>query len=184
MSIPAYTPATAVMEEELLTSGLLTRRVFAWFVDLFLLGILFKTFWLMMAAFTVLTFGFGAPLFALLAFLPTLYGFISLMTPMQASPGQALFGLIVVRDADLGPPTPLQALVYIIGYTITMMLGVIWTFVAVLSSRHRTLHDMLSGLLVVRRSALRIKLTGGAPRWNMGPGGSPSTPPGGGRPYA
>jgi uncharacterized RDD family membrane protein YckC len=153
------------------------RRVFAWILDAMFITAIGTVIWLFLAAFTVLTFGIGAPLFALLALLPPFYGFLSLLTPMQASPGQALLGLIVVRDADWGSPTVLQAVVYIAAYWITMAAGVIWTAVALITTRHRTFHDMISGLVVVRRSVLRAHLTAAPPGWNM-PGGMT-----GGRPY-
>jgi uncharacterized RDD family membrane protein YckC len=164
--------------EDRLTGGLLTRRVVAWVLDAMFIAAIGTVIWLFLAAFTVLTLGFGAPLFALLALLPPFYGFLSLLTPMQASPGMALMGLIVVRDADLGSPTVLQAVVYIAAYWITMAAGVIWTAVAVITTRHRTFHDMISGLVVVRRTALRAHLTSAPSGWNM-PGGMT-----GGRPYA
>jgi uncharacterized RDD family membrane protein YckC len=95
-------------------------------------------------------------------------------------------GMIVVRDADLGPPTGLQAFVYMVGYLVTMAFGAIWTAVAVVTTRHRTLHDIVSGLVVVRRSALQSPLTPGTMGLNMGPGGARTNyaPNGGGRPFA
>jgi uncharacterized RDD family membrane protein YckC len=178
-AMPYISPEDADVREDMLTGGLLTRRVVAWIVDAVLIGVIGTVIWLVLAALTVVTLGFGAPLFALLALLPPLYGWMFLMTPLQASPGQALMGLIVVRDSDLGEPTFLQAIIYIAAYWATMAAGVIWTAVAVISTRHRTFHDMLSGLVVMRRAALRQYLTAAPMGWNMGADAS-----GGGRPYA
>jgi uncharacterized RDD family membrane protein YckC len=178
MTAPSFNPSAAMLQDDLLTSGLLTRRVVAWVFDAFLIAALASAVWTLIAAFTVLTFGFGAPLFTLITALPILYGWLSLLTPMQASPGQAVMGLMVVRDADFGPPTPLQALIYMFGYWVTMVLGVVWTFVALFTTRHRTLHDMLAGLVVVRRSAFHYYLTSGQMGWNM------AGQPGKGHPYA
>ncbi len=177
---PYFSPDAAMMRDDQLTQGLLTRRMLAWCIDAVLISAIAAVIWVIMAAFTILTFGIGAPLFALLAILPAFYGWLFLVSTMQASPGQAAMGLIVVRDADFGPPTPLQALIYIVGYCITMALGVIWTAVAVVTRRHRTIHDMLAGLVVVRRRALSNLLTPGVQGWNMG---GPNNI-GGGRPYA
>lgn len=183
MSAPNAMPYAAQLDndvlEDRLTGGLLTRRVLAWIVDAVLISVIGMAIWMVLAAFTVITLGFGAPLFALLALLPPLYGWLFLMTPLQASPGQALFGLIVVRDADWGEPTFLQAVVYIAAYWVTMAAGVIWTAIAIISTRHRTFHDMVSGLVVMRRSALQDYLTGGAMGRNMGHDSM-----GGGRPFA
>lgn len=157
--------------EDALTSGLLTRRVLAWIVDAVLISAILLGVWLVLAAFTVLTLGFGAPLFAILAFVPGVYGWLFLVSPLQASPGQALLGLAVARDADLGTPTALQALVYIVGYIVTMGFGAIWVAVALVTARHRTLHDIVSGLVVARRSTLaqirhQASLTGSEMSWN------------------
>jgi uncharacterized RDD family membrane protein YckC len=178
-AMPYESPATVAMRDDMLTGGLLTRRVLAWIVDAVLISAIATVIWLLLAALTVVTLGFGAPLFALLALLPPFYSWLFLMTPLQASPGQALFGLIVVRDADWGEPSFLQAVVYVAAYWATMAAGVIWTAVAVISTRHRTFHDMLSGLVVMRRSALRQYLTAGPMGWNMGTNASD-----GGRPFA
>ena len=43
---------------------------------------------------------------------------------------------------------------------------------ALFTVRHRTLHDLASGLVVVRAHACRRALTGGPGSWNM-QGGSP-----------
>lgn len=178
-AIPYAAPADTALLDDRLTGGLLTRRVLAWIVDALLISALGVVIWLVLAALTVVTLGIGAPLFALLALLPPFYGWLFLMTSLQASPGQALFGLIVVRDADWGEPTFLQAVVYIAAYWVTMAAGVIWTAIALVTTRHRTFHDMLSGLVVMRRSALREYLTGGS----MGESISGNTSSGG-RPYA
>jgi uncharacterized RDD family membrane protein YckC len=153
-------PAYQIWLQDRLTNGLLLRRCIAWCIDVFVLGVLVVAFWMMGATFTVLTLGLGAPIFGLAMLLPLLYGFLSLVS-LQASPGQAAMGLAVARDDDLGPPTALQALVYMIGYMITVAAGIIWCAVALVTTRHRTLHDMVAGLVVVRRSALETYLTRG-----------------------
>ncbi len=154
MPTPSYI-ANPVLHEDSLTTGLLTRRMLAWLVDLCLITAIWVLWYFIAAFFTVITLGLGAPLLAVVALVPAFYGWFWLMTPLQASPGQALFGLQVVRDADLGPPTALQALVYIVIYALTVALGAIWAAVALVTTRHRTLHDIASGLVVVRRSALK-----------------------------
>ena len=39
-----------------------------------------------------------------------------------------------------------------VGFYVTLALGAVWLVVALLTTRHRTLHDLLSGLVVVRRA--------------------------------
>ena len=72
------------------------------------------------------------------------------------------------RNDDLGPPTPLQALVYTLLFYLTLATSGLLLLVALFTVRHRTLHDLASGLVVVRARAL----TGGLGSWNM-QGGSP-----------
>ena len=47
---------------------------------------------------------------SILPFVPFFYHFLSLLGSSNATPGQQMMGLMVRRDADLGPPTGLQAL--------------------------------------------------------------------------
>lgn len=176
-----YPPGIAMMQDEMLTRGVLWRRVFAWMMDLFLVAILWGALWMVIGMFTVLTLGLGAPLLATVSLVPAIYTWLSLVSPMQATPGQAAFGLVVVRDDDLGPPSGLQALASVVGYFATMALGAIWMAVALVTTRNRTLHDMLAGLVVVRRRAFDAPLTppgfgGNMDGWNdREPGGSSRT---------
>ena len=85
---------------------------------------------------------------------PFLYQFLSLMRRASATPGQAFMGLTVRRDADLGPPTGLQALLFTAIFYVTMAATGLLLLVALFTTRHRTLHDMASDLVVVRRRAL------------------------------
>ena len=160
-------PAFSAWLQDRLTSGLILRRCIAWVLDIFILSMVALAVWMVLATFTVITFGLGAPTFGLMTLLPLLYGFLSLVSSLQASPGQAMMGLMVVRDDDLGPPTPVQALLYMIGYMITAAAGLIWCAVALVTTRHRTFHDMLAGIVVVRRSALETYLTGAPEAWNI-----------------
>jgi uncharacterized RDD family membrane protein YckC len=142
------------MREDVLTSGVLTRRVFAWVADAVLLGMLGGMLGTALVAFGILTLGLGFHLWPLLALLPFAYTVLSVASPLSATPGQALCGLVVRRDDDLGPPGLLEAVLFTVGYAITMAGGAVWLLVALLTARHRTLHDMVSGLVVVRRRAL------------------------------
>ncbi len=157
------------IEDDVLTGGVISRRIFSWLIDGLLLALLCGVLWVFFLAFGILTLGLGFPLFAVLPFVPGLYTFLFVAGPAAATPGQWLMGVTVRREDDLGRPTPLQALVWTVGYYLTLAAGVIWLAVALVTARRRTLHDMASGLLVVRRQAL----TRPAPFWNI-PGGSPA----------
>ena len=58
---------TPYLDDELLVGGVLSRRCFAWVIDLILIAILVFVLWWILAAFGVLTFGLG---FGAMAILP------------------------------------------------------------------------------------------------------------------
>lgn len=157
-----YPSPSAMQQDEFLTDGVISRRIAAWLVDAVLIGLLFGACWTLGMVFGLLTLGLGFPLLGGLPALPLLYTWLTVLA-LGATPGQALFGLAVRADADLGPPTAGQAAVYALGYYLTMLLGAIWLAVALLSVRHRALHDIAAGLVVVRERAL----TPPPGSWNM-----------------
>ena len=149
---PAIGPGLA--EDYWLTRGVLPRRVLGFGIDLLLIGAIVLALWAGFVVFGVLTLGLGLPLLGLLPAVPPLYHFLFLAGPLSATPGQALLGLVVRRNGDLGRPDVLEALVSVIGFYVTLALGAVWLAAALLTRRHRTLHDMLAGLVVVRADAL------------------------------
>ncbi len=166
---PSPMPGLALLQDDLLTRGVLLRRVCAWLLDLAIVASLIGALSAVISFLGLLTLGFGWGLFAVLPIVPFLYGWLTLASPLQASPGQALFGLIVVRNDDLGRPTLGAALVSTLGYIITLYAGVLWVGVALLTARRRTLHDLVARLAVIRRRALDAPLASGASAWNASP---------------
>jgi uncharacterized RDD family membrane protein YckC len=134
------------------------------------LVILTTLFSAMFFVFGVLTLGLGFGLFHLLPFLAPAYNWLSLVSPLAATPGQALFGLTVRGEDDLGPPGPLPALLWTLGFYVSLALSGLPLLLALFNARRRTGHDMLSGLVVVRSRAL----TGWLGTWNMSAGGPPA----------
>ena len=134
--------------------GVLTRRVFAFLIDLVVLSVPVIFGYLFIAVFGLITLGLGWPLFGLLPAIPLLYHWLFLASGMAATPGQAMMGIGVRQDFDLAPPSGLQALVFTVLFYVTIMTGVIWMAVALFTALHRTIHDMISGLVVVRTRAL------------------------------
>ena len=137
-----------------LLRDVLGRRVLAFLVDALLLTVICAAIWALLFGFGVLTLGLGFPLRGLLPAVPLLYNWLALLTPAAATPGQRLFGLTVRCDDDLGRPSPLEALLWAGGFYVTVALGMVWLLAALFTARHRTLHDMLAGLVVVRAGAL------------------------------
>jgi uncharacterized RDD family membrane protein YckC len=142
-----------------LTGGVLSRRCFAWLVDLVLIAVLTWVVWWMLLLFGLATLGFGFGALSIVPLVPFLYNFLSLIGRNAATPGQKVMGLVVRRNADLGPPDALQALIFVVLYYLTLATSGLLLLVALFTDRHRTLHDIFSGLVVVRVDAMQT-LTG------------------------
>jgi uncharacterized RDD family membrane protein YckC len=139
------------VRDEDFVAGVLTRRCFAWLIDLVLIGLILSVLWIVLFLFGLLTLGLGFGVMTALPAVPFLYHFLSLMRRSSATPGQALVGLTVRRDFDLGPPTGLQALIFTVVFYLTLATSGLLLLVALFTVRHRTLHDLASDLVVVRR---------------------------------
>jgi uncharacterized RDD family membrane protein YckC len=160
-------PGLALLQDDLLTRGVLLRRILAFFVDVVVLSILCSALYAGVLALGLVTLGFGWTLLWGIPFVPAAYYFLSLISPMQATPGQALLGLVVVDNASLAPPTLPQALVCVIVYGVCLPALWVLMLIGLITTRRRLLHDLLSGLVVVRARALAAPLTGLPPRWTM-----------------
>ncbi|HXT78685.1 MAG TPA: RDD family protein [Acetobacteraceae bacterium] len=158
-------------QESYFIHGVLLRRILGWIIDLVVIAVLLFFLWWAMLLFGLLTLGFGFGVMALLPFVPFCYHLLSLLSRATATPGQRMAGLTVRRDEDLGPPTGLQALVFTVVFYLTLATSGLLLIVALFTSRHRTLHDLASGLVVVRTRAMEA-LTQPAGLWNMGGGSS------------
>ncbi|HYZ21946.1 MAG TPA: RDD family protein [Rhodopila sp.] len=158
-------------DDGFLTDGVLSRRCVAWLIDIVLIALLVWALWWVLALFGLLTLGLGFGAMALLPAVPFCYHFLSLMGYATATPGQQMVGLTVRRNDDLGPPTPLQALLSVLLYYLTLATSGLLLVVALFTIRHRTLHDLLSGLVVVRVRAMERltaeTLTPSGGTWNM-----------------
>ncbi|MGE0152763.1 MAG: RDD family protein [Reyranellaceae bacterium] len=132
--------------------GLLTRRVVAYFLDLFLIVALWMGAFVLGVLVKIVTFGLLAPLVALgLAVLAPAYHVLTVSSPGRATLGMRAMGL-EVRTFDGGRPSWLHALVQIVLFYFTVSLTGGLVLLAVLFNRHRrTLHDILSHLVVLRR---------------------------------
>jgi len=152
--------APAWMLDVQLTAGVMLRRVIAWFIDAVVLAVILAALWLFCLFFGLLTLGLGWPLFGVLPAVPVLYHWLFVASAASATPGQQVMGLVVRRNDDLGPPGSLEALVSALLFYLTLAAGVVLLAVALVTVRHRTLHDLASGLVVVRARALSEQLTG------------------------
>jgi uncharacterized RDD family membrane protein YckC len=151
------------LDDDFLTGGVMSRRCVAWVIDVFLIAMLIWVLWWILLMFGLLTLGLGFGAMSILPFVPFCYHFFSLLGTASATPGQRLMGLAVRRNDDLGPPTGLQAFLSVLLFYLTMATSGLLLVVALFTTRHRTLHDLVSGLVVVRVQALTAQ--GGG--WNM-----------------
>ena len=142
-----------MVTDEAFVAGVMSRRCFAWLLDVLLIALLVGLLCVVLLVFGLLTFGIGFGAMAMLPAVPFLYHFLSLLRPSSATPGQAMMGLTVRRDEDLGPPTGLQALLFTVVFYLTLATSGLLLLIALFTVRHRTLHDLASDLVVVRRYA-------------------------------
>jgi len=145
--------AAQMVRDEEFIAGVLTRRCVAWLIDLLLISVIVAFLWTLLFVFGLLTLGLGFAAMAMLPAVPFLYHLLSLLRASSATPGQAVMGLTVRRDEDLGPPTGLQALIFTVVFYFTMATSGLLLLIALFTVRHRTLHDLASDLVVVRRDA-------------------------------
>jgi uncharacterized RDD family membrane protein YckC len=156
------------LDDDYLTEGVLLRRVFAWLIDVLLIGLIWIALTLGLVLFGLLTLGLGLPMLGILPFVPFCYHVLFLAGPPSATPGQSALGLVVRRNDDFGRPTPAQAVVSTLLFYASLAFSGLPLLLALFTVRRRTPHDLISGLVVVRTRAL----TRGLGSWNM-PGGSP-----------
>ena len=140
--------------DEWLTDGVMGRRVAAFLLDGLLAGLLFWLVKIALLTFGVLTLGLALPLLGLVPLVPVAYLALSVASERSATPGQLALGLVVRNNDTLDRPTLLQAIVWAIGLTVTIALGTVWVLVALVTVRHRTLHDLLAGVVVTRTRTL------------------------------
>lgn len=145
--------STYAVSDAALTDGVPLRRVCAWFIDLLAIAVIAGVLWVVLAMFGVLTLGLGLPLLGLLPVVPFVYhaGFVA---ASAATPGQALMGLTVRQNDDLDFPSLVQAALFTVGLYVTLAAGVVWLAIALFTVRRRALHDMVAGVVVVRKRAL------------------------------
>jgi uncharacterized RDD family membrane protein YckC len=174
--IPQGPAGSGLLWEDALLAGVRSRRCLGWLIDLLLVGLLVGTLWASLLLLGLLTFGLGWWLLGLVPLAPFAYHCLFLTSSMSATPGQAMFGLVVRRDDDLGPPSLAQAVISTLLFYLTLATSGLLLLVALFTQRKRTLHDLASGLVVVRRRAWHEwaletgALTGGSGSWNMPPG--------------
>ena len=136
--------------------GVLWRRILAYFIDLFVIGMIAVFCWIVFAVLWVLSFGLLGPvLWFIFGLIPLAYHTLLLSSPRSATLGMRLFD-IELRSVTGERPGLLQALIQTAVFYITVGATCSLILLLVLFNRHkRTLHDMLAGTVVVRRFPVR-----------------------------
>ena len=140
MFLPAYLPPEAL-------ATVRTRRIIAFILDLFLVSILSFALWLSLA---VLTFGLSLvllpPLFPFVAFF---YNGLTVSSWRMATPGMQAMDL-EMRLVD-GQRTPfINAAAHAVLFYLSTMFPPIF-LVSLFAEGKRCLHDILAGVIIVRR---------------------------------
>ena len=142
------------IDDDSLTWGVPSRRVGAFVVDTLLIALLTTSLAVSFAILHVMSFGLLHGPAHLVLVVGLIYEACFIASPAMATPGQMLVGLSIRRADDLGRPTLLQGIAFTALLYLTLVAGVIWLGVAFFTHRRRALHDMISGLVVVRAGAL------------------------------
>ena len=129
--------------------GVRTRRIMAVAVDFLVVASLSTALFI---GLIVLSFGmslaFGPPLLPIVAFF---YNGLTVSGPRMATPGMALMGL-EMRSMDGGPVDFLQAAVHAILFYVSWLFPPV-LLVSLFAHDKRCPHDMVAGVIVLRRPA-------------------------------
>ena len=146
MSQVLTSPPSALRNDAL--SSVRTRRIFALLLDLVLVSILAAALWTVLL---IVTFGlswfFVPPLFPLVAFF---YNGLTVSGAKMATPGMRAMNL-EMRVHDTGARVPfINAAAHALFFYLTWFMPLLF-IVSLLDGEKRCLHDILSGVIVVRR---------------------------------
>ena len=132
------------------TTGVLTRRVIAYLFDVLFIALFGGMIFWAIVVLNLFTFGLLHGLFAFVALAPMLYATLTVAGRQGATWGMRIMA-IGYRTQDGALPSFAQAFgVSFLFYFTFWATGGLILLVALLSSRHRTLHDILAGLVMVR----------------------------------
>ena len=134
-----------------LYDGVALRRMFAFFLDMILIGIVVTIAWTMAFVLSAVTFFIvSIPMAAASLIFVVLYDVFTIGGPSSATPGMRLFGLKVITWWG-GRPDNLQALLMsALFWAIHSVTGWLAAVVVFLNPRWRAAHDFLAGTVVVR----------------------------------
>jgi uncharacterized RDD family membrane protein YckC len=137
-----------------LFDGLLTRRVFAYFIDLVMLGMLATVIVFVGVIAGFFTFGLGWLLLPMVLPLAILgYYAVTLGSPMRATVGMSMMDIVLTPTRS--PLDGWTILIHPLIFWITIWVA--WPFILVplFTQRRQMLHDLVTGTLMLRKSPMR-----------------------------
>lgn len=158
---PAFPPATVpewgdAWRYPIYYLGVTPRRIYAYCLDLVVVGLLWMVVFIGCVILGALTFGLLMPVLGVvLALVPIAYHTVTIAGPRSATFGMRIAGLRVMSiapgaDATGGRPSLGQALVQTVAFYASLaMTGSLILLVALFNPRRRTVHDFLAGTVVV-----------------------------------
>lgn len=154
----AYDPAT----QPELFEGVLARRLIAFLIDAVIILIPLAILTLFMLLFTVVTLGFGVVVFGLLgpiaAIWAVLYVGVTLASPHSATYGMRMMGLQMRTWYGAPMYFVLGAIHAIFFWVLSTALTPLILLVVLFNARRRTLHDYLTGTVLINDEARAASL--------------------------
>jgi uncharacterized RDD family membrane protein YckC len=134
-----------------LFEGVRWRRAFAYLIDAICIGMIAVVVWVLFALLWVLSFGMlGPALWFLFGLIPLAYHTLLVSGPHAATFGMRVFDL-QLRSWSGERPVFLQALAHTALFYLTVgATGSLILLFTLFNRRKRTLHDVLTGMLMVR----------------------------------
>ncbi|PSC03230.1 hypothetical protein SLNSH_20005 [Alsobacter soli] len=134
------------------TSGVLAGRIGAWLVDFVVIGILWAIFAVALVILGFLTFGLSwmllAPLWPIVA---VIYSGVTVSGPARGTIGQRMFGVELRTTSGQTAPFIVAAVHAVFFYVSISTLTPFVLLFGLVRADRRMLHDLLSGLIAVRR---------------------------------
>jgi uncharacterized RDD family membrane protein YckC len=143
------------LDNPALYAGIRSRRIFGYVVDLVLIAMIWGVAWVAAIILGIVTLGLLWPvLVVFLGLVPLAYHTLTIASASSATFGMRIFD-VEVRSWTGRRPDFWQALLMTALYMVTVWpTGLLILIVSLFDKRARTLHDMLSGTVVIRASAL------------------------------
>src|SRR3954463_10892928 len=135
------------------TEGTLSRRFFAYLIDLVMIMLFSALVSLAIAVIGLLTLGLGWSLFAIVPASAIIYNAITIGGPRQSTIGMRMMGPRVVDATTGGPVGMLTAAVHALLFYVAAGTFVLWLldlFLGVARSDRRLGHDLLTGVVLLR----------------------------------